>query len=173
MVLIVEEPVTTAVVAVPLPAMPHMATVRELARTRQEFDTLAAWLMSEESRHLPLHDVEREQEYRGREIQRLLLGAHVAQRSRAELLPAPAEERSIPTAASTLSSPADLWRDHHGRTGCCRLMAAVHPRDNHLQLPRQSFSYELQRRPAASTGIAAICATTSTYTRAGRSPLVW
>src|SRR5215472_9262013 len=80
MILITEEPVMSAAIAVPLPAVPRVASVRNLARARQEFHALEVWLMSDASHQLPLHEVEREQERRGREIQRLLLEAHVAQR---------------------------------------------------------------------------------------------
>jgi hypothetical protein len=69
-----------AAVAVPLSAVPRLAAVRNLVQARQEFHALAAWLMREESRPRPLPAVEREPERRGREIQRRLLEAHVAQR---------------------------------------------------------------------------------------------
>jgi hypothetical protein len=85
----------SAAVAVPLPAVPHVAAVWNLARARQEFQALEAWLMRDESRQLPLHDIEREQERRGPEIQRLLLEAHMAQRGTGDM--GPAVEGGAPT----------------------------------------------------------------------------
>src|SRR4029453_10053629 len=77
-----------ATAAVPIPTVPRLAAVRNLVRAQREFQALEAWLMREESRRLPLHAVEREQEHRGREIQRLLLEAHVAQRGTGDIGPA-------------------------------------------------------------------------------------
>jgi hypothetical protein len=49
---------------------PRVTAVVKLARARQVFQALEVWVMSEESRHLPLREVERQQVRRGREIQR-------------------------------------------------------------------------------------------------------
>jgi hypothetical protein len=146
----------SATPAVSLPAIPRLATVKNLARAHREFQALEAWLMSEESQQLPLHDVEREQDRRGREIQRLLLEAHVAQRGTGDV--GPAVEVRAP------DSPSEGVRHAHRRldprhpqtifgeitvqrTGYCQAgTATVHPLDTQLQLPHRSFSYELQRR---------------------------
>ena len=58
--------------------LPESVEVLSLARAGQAFQALEEWLLSSDTRQLPLHEVEREQERRGREIQRLLLEAHVA-----------------------------------------------------------------------------------------------
>jgi hypothetical protein len=156
MILITEEPVMSAAVAVPLPAVPRVATVRNLARARQEFHALEVWLMSDESHQLPLHEVEREQERRGREIQRLLLEAHVAQRGTGDVGVAvevgTAESSSKPALHPHRRldpcHPQPIFGEITGeRTGYCRPgAAAVHPLEDELQLPRRSFSYELHRR---------------------------
>jgi hypothetical protein len=145
-----------ATAAVPIPTVPRLAAVRNLVRAQREFQALEAWLMSEESRRLPLHAVEREQEHRGREIQRLLLEAHVAQRGTGDIGPAVevgatdspgegalhAHRRLDPRCPQTIFGEISVER-----TGYCRAGAAtVHPLDDELQLPSRSFSYELQRR---------------------------
>jgi hypothetical protein len=145
-----------ATAAVSIPAVPRRAAVRNLVRAQQEFQALEAWLMSEESRELALHDVEREQERRGREIQRLVLEAHGAQRGTDDVGPAlevgavdgPGEgarhshRRLDPCHPQTIFGEITVERTGYGRPGA----TAVHPLDDELQLPRRSFSYELQRR---------------------------
>lgn len=127
-----------------------------LARARRAFQALEAWLLSEEARQLPLHEVEREQERRGREIQRLLLEAHVVQRGTGDVGPAvevrsaeaPGQEgvhthrRLDPCHPQTIFGEITVER-----LGYCHPGApTVHPLDDQLQLPHRSFSYELQRR---------------------------
>jgi hypothetical protein len=145
-----------AAAVVPLPAIPRLAAVRNLARAHREFQALEAWLMSEESRQLPLHDVEREQDRRGREIQRLLLEAHVAQRGTGDVGPAVevwatdgpgegalhAHRRLDPRHPQTIFGEITVERTGYYQAGA----ATVHPLDVQLQLPHRSFSYELQRR---------------------------
>jgi Flavin-binding monooxygenase-like len=156
MILIAEEPVISAAVAVALPVAPHVATVRNLAHARQEFHALETWLMSDESCQRPRHEVEREQERRGREIQRLLLEAHVAQRGTGDVGPA-VEVGTTESPGEPMLHPHRRLDPYHPqtifgeitveRTGYCRPgAAAVHPLDDYLQLPRRSFSYELHRR---------------------------
>jgi hypothetical protein len=112
--------------------------------------------MSEESHQLPLHDVEREQERRGREIQRLLLEAHVAQRGTGDVglavevgaTDSPGEgalhahRRLDPRRPQTIFGEITVERMGYCRAGA----ATVHPLDDQLQLPYRSFSDELQRR---------------------------
>lgn len=59
-----------------------------LVRARQAFQALEEWLLSQAARQLALHEVEQEQERRGREVQRLLLEAHVASRGYGDVGPA-------------------------------------------------------------------------------------
>jgi hypothetical protein len=141
---------------VPIPAVPRLATVRNLVRARQACQALEAWLMSEESRQLPLHEVEREQDRRGRELQRLLLEAHVAQRGPGDVGPAievgavdglgagtlPPHRRLDPCHPQTIFGEITSERTGDRRPGA----AAVHPWDDQWQRPRRSFSDERQRR---------------------------
>lgn len=127
-----------------------------LARARREFKALEEWLLSEDSCQLPLHEVEREQERRAREIHRLLLEAHVAQRGTGDVGPAVEVRRASTPDQGTLQTHRRLDPRHPQtifgeitvqRTGYrCPGSTAVHPLDDQLQLPARSFSYELQRR---------------------------
>lgn len=53
-----------------------------------EFALLESWLASEPASQLPLYAVESEQHARGREVQRLLLQAHLDQRGDGDAGPA-------------------------------------------------------------------------------------
>ena len=150
-----------ALSAVPTPAglTPESSTsieVFSLARARREFKTLEDWLLSEETGHLPLHEVEREQERRGREIQRLLLEAHVAHRGAGDVGPAVAVRRSEAPDQEVLHTHRRIDPRHpqtiFGEITVDRVgylhpgSESVHPLDEQLHLPERSFSYELQRR---------------------------
>jgi len=127
-----------------------------LARARREFKALEEWLLSEETCQRPLHEVEREQERRGREIQRLLLEAHVAQRGPGDMGPAievraadssepevlHTHRRLDPRHPQTIFGEITIERLGYRHPGS----PAVHPLDDQLSLPHRSFSYELQRR---------------------------
>jgi hypothetical protein len=140
----------------PIPGVPLGVGAWTLARARKAFKALEEWLLSEESGQLPLHEVEREQERRAREIHRLLLEAHVAQRGTGDVGPAvevrsptppapPAHQthrRLDPRHPQTIFGEITVQRTGYRRPGA----AAVHPLDEQLQLPARSFSYELQRR---------------------------
>jgi hypothetical protein len=146
----------SAVTCVSLPEIPCLAAVANLVQARQQFQALEAWLLSEESRQLPLHEVEREQEGRGREIQRLLLEAHIAQRGTGDVGPAVqvrasdagdeeifhTHRRLDPCHPQTIFGEITVQRLGY----CHQRSATVHPLDDQLQLPHRSFSYELQRR---------------------------
>ena len=147
--------------AVPTPAglTPESSpsvVIFSLARARRELKALEDWLLSEETSHLPLHEVEREQERRGREIQRLLLEAHVAHRGTGDVGPAVAVRCSEAPDQEVLHTHRRLDPRHpqtiFGEISVNRLgylhsgSAAVHPLDEQLHLPERSFSYELQRR---------------------------
>src|SRR5665213_3625986 len=53
-----------------------------------EFALLQSWLASGSSLQLPLHEIECQQQIRGREVQRLLLQAHLQQRGNGDVGPA-------------------------------------------------------------------------------------
>jgi hypothetical protein len=52
-----------------------------------EFALLQSWLASSSALQLSLHEIERQQQARGREVQRLLLQAHLQQRGNGDLGP--------------------------------------------------------------------------------------
>ena len=132
------------------------AVALSLARARREFKALEEWLLREETCQLPLHEVEREQERRGREIQRLLLEAHMAQRGTGEVGPAIEVRAADSSEPEVLQTHRRLDPRHpqtiFGEITIERLGSrhpgspAVHPLDDQLPLPHRSFSYELQRR---------------------------
>ena len=102
---------------------------------------------------LPLHLVEQQQDPKGREVQRLLLQAHVRLRGSGDVGPALAvvDGQSLALLAhrrlqrrtlKTVFGLIDIDRIGYG----CRGHQSIHPLDADLQLPERSFSYELQRR---------------------------
>src|SRR2546427_11533668 len=50
------------------------------SHAQQEFSSLEAWLSAPPTLQLPLHQIERQQELKGRDLQRVLLQAHSQQR---------------------------------------------------------------------------------------------
>lgn len=63
-----------------------VATVASLAAL--EFTQLESWLASRDALQLPLHQIESEQQTKGREVQRLLLQAHLLPRGNGDVGPA-------------------------------------------------------------------------------------
>src|SRR5258707_13409663 len=53
-----------------------------------EFALLQSWLASRSALQLPLHEIECQQQAKGREVQRLLLQAHLQQRGDGDVGPA-------------------------------------------------------------------------------------
>lgn len=135
--------------------LPEGVVVWSLGRARQAFHALEDWLLGASTRQLPLHEVEQEQERRGREVQRLLLEAHVASRGFGDVGPAVevhagAEETPVCHTHRQMGNrhPQTIF----GQIGVHRLGYAhpgrfsVFPLDEQVQLPARSFSYEVQRR---------------------------
>ena len=102
---------------------------------------------------LPLHLVEQQQDPKGREVQRLLLQAHVQLRGTGDVGPALAlvdgesltllrHRRLQRRTLKTVFGSIDIDRIGYGGRG----HPSIHPLDADLQLPERSFSYELQRR---------------------------
>jgi Uncharacterised protein family (UPF0236) len=135
------------------------------------FRQLHTWLTSDEANGLSEAAVEEQVDHRGREVLRLLLQAHLAQRGTGEVGPAlrvlppdpdgdsaSADDRALP------APPADAVRHGekrlHERTLHTTLgevtvartayvaagQRSIHPLDEQLQLPERSFSYPLQER---------------------------
>jgi hypothetical protein len=122
-------------------------------KARDLFSSLECWLSSAPALTLPLHRVEQEQRIKGRQVQRLLLQAHVQQRGTGDVGPAlkvlQASSCSLFThrrlqrrTLKTIFGPIDIDRIGYSHLG----QPSIHPLDEALQLPARSFSYELQKR---------------------------
>jgi hypothetical protein len=124
-----------------------------LSPARQEFVLLEAWLSSTQALQLPLHQVEAQPQPRGREVQRLLLQAHIQRRGLGNLGPSlrVTEEtgevlythrRVRQRSLKTIFGRVTIARMSYSRVGS----RSICPLDEALQLPARSFSYELQKR---------------------------
>ena len=118
-----------------------------------EFGLLEAWLASPRALQLPLHQIESQQQTRGREVQRLLLQAHLQHRGHGDVGAAlcvrqEASEvwythrRLSRRSLKTIFGPVEVVRLGYSRVGA----PSIYPLDQTLALPARSFSYELQRR---------------------------
>src|SRR5437016_2636876 len=124
-----------------------------LSPAQQEFSSLQAWLSAPRTLQLPLHQVECQQEQKGRALQRLLLQAHLQQRGPGDVgralyvnqdgqKPTLYSHRRLHTRVlKTIFGPIQIQRMGYCRAGT----ASIHPLDETLQLPARSFSYELQK----------------------------
>jgi hypothetical protein len=119
----------------------------------REFVLLETWLASSRTLLLPLHLIESQQQTKGREVQRLLLQAHLQLRGHGDVGPAlrvplPAGEalythrRLRARSLKTVFGPVEIVRMGYSRDGA----PSIYPLDQTLALPARSFSYELQRR---------------------------
>jgi hypothetical protein len=138
---------------VPFPQSPPTEPSEALLQARHLFCSLETWLSSTPTLELPLHLVERQQECKGRQLQRMLLQAHVQHRGTGDVGPV---LRVIQATAScfytrhrlqrrtlkTIFGPIDLDRMAYSHDGA----SSIHPLDEAMQLPARSFSYELQKR---------------------------
>jgi len=118
-----------------------------------EFFRLESWLTSPGALQLPLHQIESQQQAKGREVQRLLLQAHLQRRGNGDVGPALQLEkpdgavfysrRRLSTRSlTTVFGTVELVRMAYSTPGA----ASIFPLDKALALPARSFSYELQRR---------------------------
>src|SRR5450631_2000308 len=118
-----------------------------------EFSLLESWLASSSALQLPLHQIESQQQAKGREVQRLLLQAHLQYRGNGDIGPALQLEQTDGTALyshrrlstrslTTVFGTVELVRMGYSRPGA----PGIFPLDRALTLPARSFSYELQRR---------------------------
>jgi hypothetical protein len=118
-----------------------------------EFALLQSWLASGSALQLSLHEIERQQQTRGREVQRLLLQAHLQQRGNGDVGPVLylrqqngellySHRRLGTRALTTVFGTVELVRMGYSRPGA----PGIFPLDRALTLPARSFSYELQRR---------------------------
>ena len=118
-----------------------------------EFILLETWLASSFVLQLPLHEVEAQQQIKGREVQRLLLQAHLQQRGDGDVGPALRVQQETgevlythrrlgARSLKTIFGPVEIVRMGYSRDGA----PGIYPLDRTLALPARSFSYELQRR---------------------------
>lgn len=128
----------------------------QLARWR--FKELERWLMLSDTLAMPLHQVEVEQEKRGREIMRLLLQAHLDARGPGDVGPAlqvlsenskgdrtvrrQGQKRSHLKQTLTVFGAVMATRTAYYAPGA----QSVHPLDEEAWLPKRIFGYEVQRR---------------------------
>src|SRR6266852_8721090 len=143
----------TPTYSVPFPQSPPTEPSEALLQARHLFSSLETWLSSTPTLELPLHLVERQQECKGRELQRMLLQAHVQHRGTGDVGPV---LRVIQATAScfytrhrlqrrtlkTIFGTIDIDRMAYSHDG----VSSIHPLDEAMQLPARSFSYELQKR---------------------------
>jgi len=118
-----------------------------------EFSLLESWLASSSALQLPLHQIESQQQAKGREVQRLLLQAHLQLRGNGDIGPALqlqqadgavlySHRRLSTRSLTTVFGTVELLRMGYSRPGA----PGIFPLDKALALPARSFSYELQRR---------------------------
>jgi hypothetical protein len=118
-----------------------------------EFALLQSWLASSRALQLPLHQIETQQHAKGREVQRLLLQAHLQHRGNGDVGAALSlhhqdgevlysHRRLGAPSLATVFGTVELVRMGYSRPG----MPSIFPLDQALALPARSFSYELQRR---------------------------
>jgi len=117
------------------------------------FASLEAWLTSRAALRLPLHQIESQQQTRGREVQRLLLQAHLQLRGDGDVGPAlrlPQADGEVlytrrrlgTRKLKTIFGTVQIHRMGYSRHGA----PSIYPLDQALVLPARCFSYELQRR---------------------------
>jgi hypothetical protein len=128
-----------------------------LEQARSAFLELERWIVAPETLASTLDDVEREQEKRGREVQRLLLQAHMERRGLGDV--GPAVEVTVHDGGRRRRRRHGQRRRHtrkvlsiFGAVAVARLAyhaaeaASVHPLDEQASLPERTWSYEVQRR---------------------------
>src|SRR6516164_2804983 len=118
-----------------------------------EFALLEAWLASTPALKLPLHQMESQQQTKGREVQRLWLPAHLQLRGDGDVGPALRVSQATGDVCythrrlgtrklKTIFGAVEIRRMGYSRAGA----PSIYPLDRALALPVRCFSYELQRR---------------------------
>src|SRR5207245_4997907 len=131
--------------ATPTPVDPTPALI--------EFSRLESWLASSSALQLPLNQIESQQQAKGREVQRLLLQAHLQHRGNGDVGAALhakepdgaglySHRRLSTRSLTTVFGTVELVRMGYSRQSG----PSIFPLDKALALPARSFSYELQRR---------------------------
>lgn len=128
-----------------------------LEQARAAFLDLERWIVAPAALGSTFDEVEREQEKRGREVQRLLLQAHMERRGAGDV--GPAVEVTLLEGGRKRRRRHGQRRRHtrrvlsiFGAIAVARIAyhaaeaASVHPLDEQASLPERTFSYEVQRR---------------------------
>ncbi|MFN7924869.1 MAG: ISKra4 family transposase [Bryobacteraceae bacterium] len=117
----------------------------------QQFLSIHDWLSDGDTASLPLHAIEHHQRGEIRELQRVLLQAHLDRRGTGDVGPALVVNGQIynhrrihPRIIRTLAGEVRIDRLAYSRDGS----GSIHPLDEALQLPARSFSYDLQKHLA-------------------------
>jgi len=112
------------------------------------FLSLNQWLINTDTLQLPFHAVEQQHRSECRELQRLLLQAHLDSRGHGGVGPSVsvdgvpfAHRRLHSRTIRTLAGEVHISRLAYG----CDGHDSIHPLDEALQLPARSFSYDLQK----------------------------
>jgi hypothetical protein len=128
-------------------------TLSDTTPAALEFALLQSWLASSSALQLPLHQIESQQQAKGREVQRLLLQTHLQLRGNGAVGPALyiqqqggevlySHRRLGARSLTTVFGTVELVRMGYSRPGA----PSIFPLDRSLALPARSFSYGLQRR---------------------------
>src|SRR5215472_10344569 len=137
----------------PMPEWQSSPTAVVTTPAAREFALLEDWLSSRCTLQLPLHQIEAQQQTKGREVQRLLLQSHLQLRGDGDVGPALrvpqaggellyTRRRLSTRGLKTIFGPVEIHRLGYCRNGA----PSIYPLDRALALPARSFSYELQRR---------------------------
>src|SRR4030095_1124518 len=137
----------------PLPMFESPGSHATASPAALEFALLEAWLASTRALQLPLHEIESQQQTKGREVQRLLLQAHLQLRGDGDVGPVLRVRQQAGTVLYThrrlrtrslksIFGLVEIKRMGYSRDGA----PSIYPLDQTLALPARSFSYELQRR---------------------------
>ena len=134
-----------------------VAEPTRLEQARASFAALERWILSPAATEATFDEVEREQEKRGREAQRLLLEAHLERRGPGDVgrvLEVVTREgprkrvrrhgqrrRHFKRVLSVFGAVTALRLAYHAAKA-----VSVHPLDEQAALPERTFSYEVQRR---------------------------
>lgn len=124
-----------------------------MERAKMARRNLEAWMMSNEAMALSLSDLEREQEKRGREAQRLLLQAHLDRRGTGDVGAAIewhtggettrlGQRRLHERTVTSIFGDVRIPRTGYGAPEC----ESIHPLDEQVSLPVRQYSDELRRR---------------------------
>jgi hypothetical protein len=130
----------------PLPKFESPGSHTPASPAALEFALLEAWLASTRALQLPLHEIESQQQTKGREVQRLLLQAHLQLRGDGDVGPVLRVRQQAGTVLYThrrlrtrslksIFGLVEIKRMGYSRDGA----PSIYPLDQTLALPARSF----------------------------------